>query len=147
MSALLSGGKPYLLDTNVVSDLISGRSPMARARFVKLDPGRPPAISVITQAEVLFGLEQRPGASRIRAAFADFSELVQILPWGSAEAAAYARLRAWLRTAGKALSLMDLLIAAQAVAADAILVTRDGAFRHVAPLIETEDWERDASQK
>ncbi len=140
-------GTRYLLDTNVVSDLLSGRSPFVRRRFAQLDPAMPPAISAITQAEILFGFEKKPEAWRVRVAYEGFAELIHILPWGSPEAAAYARLRGWLRTAGKALSGMDLLIAAHAIAADAILVTRDQAFEHAAPLLQTESWENDGSQR
>jgi tRNA(fMet)-specific endonuclease VapC len=140
----LSEAARYLLDTNVVSDLMSGRSRTVRARFEAIDPQAPAGISVITHAEILFGLEKKPEASRIRASFEDLSELVQILPWGLPEARAYARLRAWLRLAGKSLSMMDMLIAAQAIASDAILVTRDGAFQHAVPLLQTENWEADA---
>ena len=65
----------------MASDLLSGRSPAARARFAQLDPAMPPAISVITQAEILFGLEKKPEAWRVRAAFESFLDFVQILPW------------------------------------------------------------------
>ena len=49
---------------------------------------------------------------------------LQIISWGSEEAAAYARTRARLEAKGVTLSALDMLIAAQAVAAGAVLVTR-----------------------
>jgi tRNA(fMet)-specific endonuclease VapC len=68
---------------------------------------------------------------------------LQILPWGSDEAAAYARTRAQLEDKGVTLSVMDMLIAAQAIAADAVLVTRDKIFQLVSDLHATANWATD----
>ena len=59
----------------------------------------------------------------------DFLSRILILPWGSAEAESYGVLRARLEAAGKSLDSLDMLIAAHAISANAILVTNDKAFR------------------
>jgi tRNA(fMet)-specific endonuclease VapC len=68
---------------------------------------------------------------------------LQILPWGSAEAAAYGRLRAKLEAAGTILSELDLQIAAHAIAVGAVLVTNDKALRRIKELNGTVNWASD----
>jgi tRNA(fMet)-specific endonuclease VapC len=68
-----------------------------------------------------------------------FLASVEILPWTSREAEAYARLLVEMRAKGKSLSIMDSLIATQAMAANAVLVTADRAFGHV-PGLRVENW-------
>jgi tRNA(fMet)-specific endonuclease VapC len=62
-----------------------------------------------------------------------------ILPWTSPCAANYATICADLERRGQPMSVMDMMIAAQALAEDAILVTSDAAFRRIDSL-RTEDW-------
>jgi len=134
---------PYLLDTNTVGYIVSGRSQAARMAMVEgMDHARI-TISTITEAEILYGLERRPAATRLRAAVEALLASVEILTWDSGAASAYGTLRARLTAANKSLSAMDLLIAAHAVATDAILVTRDGAFLQVESLRPVVNWATD----
>ena len=133
----------FLLDTNTAAYILSGRSAAARTAFKATLADAVVAVSAITQAEILFGLENKPGATRLRAAIEDFLGVVQILPWDSAAAHAYSRLRARLAAAGKSLSALDMLIAAHAVATNALLVTHDNAFQHATPFIHVVDWATD----
>jgi tRNA(fMet)-specific endonuclease VapC len=57
----------------------------------------------------------------------------------SAAAKDYPTIRTTLERAGKPMRNLDMMIAAHALAADAILVTSDGVFRRVRNL-ELEDW-------
>ena len=135
----------YLLDTNMFSYIAKGNSPAARRKWLKLSQDREAAIgiSVITEAEVRYGLAKH-ALSRERAeAIEGLLANLQILPWGSDEAAAYARTRAQLEDKGVTLSVMDMLIAAQAIAADAVLVTRDKIFQLVSDLHATANWATD----
>ena len=70
---------------------------------------------------------------------------IQVLPWGSEEAAAYGLLRAHLEQSGISLGSMDMMIVAHASATRAILVTKDKAFDNVdAPyLFATANWASD----
>ena len=97
-------------------------------------------VSVITEAELRFGLARRPGATRLASDVEDFLLRVDILPWNSAAAESYGRLRATLEAVGRPLAALDTLIAAHALAEDAILVTHDGAFARV-PGLNVEDWQ------
>lgn len=127
----------------MVTYLVTGRSPAARRIYLETEPQATIALSVITEAELIFGLEKKPESSRLRAVFEEFFSSVQILPWDSAVARAYGRLRAQLNAAGKSLALMDLLVAAHAIAAGAVLVTHDRAFQHLGPVLTVADWAAD----
>jgi len=135
----------YLLDTNMFSYIAKGNSSAARREWLRLSQDREATvcISVITEAEVGYGLAKR-SLSRERAdAIEGLLANLQILPWGLEEAAAYARTRAQLEGEGVTLSVMDMLIAAQAIAVGAILVTRDRIFEHVSELHATVNWAND----
>jgi tRNA(fMet)-specific endonuclease VapC len=101
------------------------------------------AISVITEAEMLYGLARKPEATRLRFAVESLFDTISILPWDSSAAHAYGTLRARMSTAGKALSTMDMLIAAHAMSTDAILVTSDKAFSQIEALRPTLNWATD----
>jgi tRNA(fMet)-specific endonuclease VapC len=135
----------YLLDTNTFSYIAKGTSPAARAEFQRLsqDKSAVLCISVVTEAEVRYGMAKR-SLSRARCSAIEglFANL-QILPWGSDEAAAYAHARTKLETHGTTVALMDMLIAAQAIAAGAVLVTRDKIFARVDELHATVNWATD----
>ena len=130
----------YLLDTNTASYLVSGRSPATRSTYLATEVEAGIAVSSVTEAEIRFGLHRKPEAMRLRSAFDEFFAAVQILAWDSNAAKAYGKLRAEMNARGKSLALMDLLIASQALAAEAILVTHDGAFEHLSPFLEVVDW-------
>jgi tRNA(fMet)-specific endonuclease VapC len=56
----------------------------------------------------------------------------------------YADLRARTERAGSPLAALDMMIAAHAKAADAVLVTRDKAFKAKALELILEDWSLDS---
>jgi tRNA(fMet)-specific endonuclease VapC len=130
----------YLLDTNAVSYLIKGNSPRVREHLLKT-PMSEVGISVITEAELRFGLARRPEASKLKIAVEEFLLRVEILPWNSDAASHYARIRAALEDEGDPVGNLDLMIAAQALAAEAVLVTHDRVFRRVTEL-RIQDWTR-----
>ena len=101
------------------------------------------AVSSITEAEILFGLELRPEAARLRVAVDGLFQAVEVLPWDSNAAHVYGRLRAQLKTAGESLAGMDLLIASHALAAGATLVSHDKAFQQLVPFVPVVDWATD----
>ncbi len=132
----------YLLDTNTLSYIARGRSSAGRACMEAIGEDII-CISSITEAELRYGLAKRPAPHALRTAVEGLLFKLHILPWGSKEAAAYGELRAQLERAGFSLSAMDMLIAAQAIAAGAVLVTNDNAFSHVDALPAIENWTTD----
>lgn len=128
----------YLLDTNIASYVIKGNLPRVRERLVKV-PMAEVGISVVTEAELRFGVERLPNASRLEMAVEEFLLRVEILPWNSAAAKSYASLRSALERAGEPMGNLDMMVAAQALAAPAVLVTHDRAFHRVKRL-KIDDW-------
>jgi tRNA(fMet)-specific endonuclease VapC len=132
-----------MLDTNMISYLVSGRSQAARKIYLESELYTTIALSVISEAEIRFGLEKRPEATKLRSTFEEFFASVQILPWDSDVAKAYGRLRSAINATGKSLSIMDLLIASHAIASGAVLVSHDQAFHHLKPFLNVVDWAAD----
>lgn len=128
----------YLLDTNMASYVIRGNVPRVRERLLKV-PMSEIGVSVITEAELRFGVARRPEASRLAAAVEEFLLRVEILLWDSAAAKSYATLRSSLERGGDPMGNLDMMIAAQALAAATVLVTHDHVFRRVKNL-RVEDW-------
>lgn len=116
-----------LLDTNAVSSLIRGPSALLLQRLA----GHTVCISVITEAELRFGVARKPGAHRLAHLVEELIARLDVLPWVSATARRYALLRAEMEARGVSLSSLDLLIAAHALAEACPLVTADRAFLQV----------------
>jgi tRNA(fMet)-specific endonuclease VapC len=130
----------YLLDTNMASYVIKGNIPRVRQRLVKV-PMAQVAISAVTEAELRFGVARRPEAARLETAVEEFLLRVDSLPWDSAAARNYAQVRAALEREGKPMGNLDMMIAAHALAVQAVLVTSDRVFRRVEQL-KIQDWSK-----
>ena len=134
---------PYMLDTNMVSYIVKGRSLVASARLLALRDDEVATLSAITVAEICYGLAKKPEATSLKVLMDQFLASIQVLPWGSEEAEAYGRVRAGLDKKGKSLGNMDMMIAAHAITTGATLVTTDRAFAQVDELTATADWATD----
>jgi tRNA(fMet)-specific endonuclease VapC len=130
----------YLLDTNIASYVIKGNFPHVRQRLLRI-PVNELGISVVTEAELRFGVAKLPQAAMLGIAVEEFLLRVEVLPWDSEAAEHYARIRALLEREGQPMGNLDLMIAAHAFAAGVILVTNDRAFRRLKGL-RTEDWSK-----
>jgi tRNA(fMet)-specific endonuclease VapC len=126
-----------MLDTNTASWLMKGH-PNVLARLAAETPERI-CLSAVTEAELLYGVARRPEARKLRAAADELLAAIDVLPWTSATARRYATIRADLERRGGPLGALDLMIAANAVEHDAMLVTSDRAFGAV-PWLRVEDW-------
>lgn len=130
------------MDTNIVSHALKAQPGVLR-RLRNTAMSRI-CVSVITESELLFGLERGEARPKLRSAIEAFLRRVDVLDWNRSAAARYGVLRARLEAAGTPLAPLDMLIAAHALDIDAVLVTNDAAFRHVAGLT-LEDWTRDGA--
>lgn len=128
----------YLLDTNTLTDLI--RQPAGRvATVIGLLPEGEVVTSAMVAAELRFGAEKRGSPTLARQIETVLADLV-ILPFAPPADAIYARIRASLERQGTPIGGNDLLIAATALAHDAILVTHNTReFARVDDL-RLEDW-------
>jgi tRNA(fMet)-specific endonuclease VapC len=122
----------YMLDTDIASYLIKGKSPTLENRFASIDPSMT-CISVMTR-----GL---PAGHRLHLAVRQFFRIVRALPWDVEAADWYASIRRQLVSTGQPIGELDMMIAAHSLSAGAVLVTNN--HRHYgrieAPLI-LENW-------
>lgn len=119
-----------MLDTNAASAVIKGRAPELTALLER----RPFCVSVITEAELRYGLARRPASTALATIVDRFLCAVDVRAWSSVAASRYGILRARLEAVGKPLGALDLLIAAHALAEGCELVTADRAFSQVPEL-------------
>ena len=130
-----------LLDTNIISDMMRNLEGVAaqRARTASRTRGAEGlCTSAVVQCELEFGLARKKSA-RLDVAYRAVMESVVVMPLGTEVAGHYARLRVALEKAGQPMGANDLLIAAHALALDAILVTADSAFQCI-PGLQVENW-------
>jgi tRNA(fMet)-specific endonuclease VapC len=126
----------HMLDTDTVSYLIKGRSPAIEAKLALLIPSSV-CISVITRAELQYGLKRLPAEHQLHLAVRQFLKIVRLLPWDADAADWYAEIRHQLVGSGQPIGEMDMMIAAHALASGAVLVTNNSRHfkRITAPLI------------
>lgn len=128
----------YMLDTNIISDLI--RNPQGRAakRIAKVGESRI-CTSIIVAAELRYGYA-KSGSPRLRKAVEDLLGEIGVLPFEAPADAEYGVLRAALEAAGTPIGSNDLLIAAHACATGSTVVTANAnEFRRV-PGLTVENW-------
>lgn len=130
----------YLIDTNILSDLI--RNPQGRIAARIAEVGEDTVCtSVIVAAELRFGAAKK-GSARLAAQLERVLAAVQILPFEEPADQAYATLRAQLEAAGAPIGGNDMLIAAHAIALGCTAITdKEGEFRRVDGLT-VENWLR-----
>ena len=111
----------YMLDTNIVSDLIRHPDGKVANKIRKLGADGL-CLSIITAAELRFGAAKRRSphlSERVENILGE----IDILPFAAPADQNYARIRNDLEAAGQPIGPNDLLIAAHAVSVGAILVT------------------------
>lgn len=128
------------LDTDTASDLIKRKSPTIEARLAELVPSMV-CVSVITRAELFYGLKRLPTDHRLQLVVRQFLELIRVLPWGPEAAGWYAEIRHQLHSSGLPIDDMDMMIAAHALSVGAVLVSNNARYyqRIAAPLV-LENW-------
>ena len=129
----------YLLDTNIASHVIRGDRLEISDRLASL-PMANVAVSAVTEGELLYGLAKRDYPPLLGERVRQFLLRVDVLAWDRNASQAYADLRASCEAKGAILAPLDMMIAAHAVAAGAVLVTRDKAFSRVSGPLKTENW-------
>ncbi len=128
-----------MLDTNVVSHIMQGRDAALLARLAQVPVGQV-VISSVTLAELEYGLHRKGQPERLKNAMTQVLLRVDVLPWDEAVARCYGAFCSTLEAQGINLSDLDMMIAAHAVAVDAILISRDKAFAHVPASLRLETW-------
>ena len=114
----------YLLDTNICIYIINKKPATVLKRIQSKRPDQV-AISTITQAELEYGLARSRFPEGNRAALLQFLFPFQLLDFDQLAAVQYGTIRSNLESKGRPIGAMDLLIAAQAVSRNLILVTNN----------------------
>jgi tRNA(fMet)-specific endonuclease VapC len=114
----------YMLDTDTCSYVMK-RSNDAVLKRLQQVPVSDVCISVITKAELLFGVELSPRRQQDEVALNAFLRYVEVLDFPDDASPHYAKIRADLRTRGKMIGANDLLIAAHARSLSLTLVTNN----------------------
>lgn len=111
----------YLLDTNIISDIIRNPSGLAASRAEKIAP-KEICTSIIVAAELRYGCAKK-GSAKLLAVVESLLETIPVLPLDIPADAEYGGIRAELEAAGQRIGLNDLLIAAHACSLGLTLVT------------------------
>ena len=114
----------HMLDTDTASYIIKRRSPAIGAKLAAIAPSMV-CVSVMTRAELQYGLKRLPAGHRLHLGVRQFLKIVRVLPWDAEAADFYAEIRHHLVTTGQAIGEMDMMIAAHSLAARAVLVTNN----------------------
>jgi tRNA(fMet)-specific endonuclease VapC len=126
----------HMLDTDMASYIIKGRSAAIASKLGAIPPAMV-CMSVMTRAELMYGLKRLPPDHRLHIAVKRFLYIVRALPWDAEAADYYAEIRHQLVATGQPIGEMDMMIAAHSLAAGAVLVSNN--IRHYerikAPLI------------
>jgi tRNA(fMet)-specific endonuclease VapC len=129
----------FLLDTDIVSYYLRGGHPRLNLRL-RFTLQNHLYVSAITAAELLRGVRVFKIGDPRRLDVEAYLASAVVLPWELSAAEAYADVRHQLGTAGKPIGIMDMMIAAHALAADLTLVTNNTRhFERLTPL-RLENW-------
>ncbi len=114
----------YLLDTDICSHIMK-RSHQSLLDKLRKVPIEDIAVSVVTEAELLYGVKLSPKPRVVRAAFDAFIKHVAVCDWTRTAAHHYADISANLHKRGEMIGANDLMIAAHARSLGATVVTNN----------------------
>jgi len=116
----------FMLDTDTCSYILKRSHPLVLKRLQSV-PVEDVCMSVVTQAELLYGVEVSPRSVQDGAALAAFLPYVDAVELDETAALHYAQIRADLKRRGALIGANDLFIAAHARALGLMLVTNNVA--------------------
>ena len=127
----------YLLDTDTVSHIVRNHSPVVR-KLIQHENDEI-CISAVTYAELSYGLEKR-GSEKLSGEVRSITGKCSIIDFNESQAEYCGKIRVELEKSGTPLGDMDMLIAAAALSAEAILVSHNT--RHFSKIkgLKVEDW-------
>lgn len=130
----------YLLDTNILSELMRRPGGILRRRVGEVGPGAV-YTSVIVAAELRYGIAKSQSA-RLTAQLEEVLAPMTIAAFDEPADRIYGRLRAELQAAGTPIGANDLWIAAQALHDESVLVTDNVREFGRVPGLKVENWLR-----
>jgi tRNA(fMet)-specific endonuclease VapC len=130
----------YLLDTNIVSDLVRNPQGPIAAHLRKVGESRV-ATSILVASELRYGAEKK-ASTRLTLQLEAVLGALQVLPFESPADEFYGRIRVELEALGKPIGSNDLLIAAHALSFGHILVTDNTREFSRVRRLKVENWLR-----
>jgi len=130
----------YLFDTNAISEFIRNPDGQTAKRVAALKDGEL-RTSLIVAAELRYGAAKK-GSERLTRVIETVLAEFEVLPWEAPADVHYASLRNSLSRSGQPIGDMDMLIAAHALALDAVLVTDNEKEFSRVPGLKIENWLR-----
>ena len=131
--------KRYMLDTDMCSYIIKEHPESVRQRFQTLAMEQL-CVSVITYAELVYGVERSSSRRVNRPIIDDFMRYLDVLNWDTEAADEYGLIRANLEGAGTPIGAMDMMIAAHAKSIKAVLVTNNQNHFTKVKGLRTDNW-------
>lgn len=129
----------YLLDTNICIYIIKKKPAEVLKRFLKMKPDSI-GISSITVSELYYGVAKSSKTNENTIALEQFILPLTVVNFTKEDSIFYGKLRAKLEKKGKLIGAMDMLIAAQALCRELILITNNvREFKNVEGL-SVENW-------
>jgi tRNA(fMet)-specific endonuclease VapC len=128
----------YMLDTNIISDLIRNPRGNAARRIARAGENNI-CTSIIVAAELRYGCA-KSGSKRLLKAVEDLLAEISVLPFDAPADAEYGVIRSELEVVGTPIGSNDLLIAAHACATGSTIVTANAdEFKRIRNL-KVENW-------
>ena len=129
----------YMLDTDTCSYIMKRSHPLVLKRLQAV-PVTDVCMSVVTKAELLYGVEVSPRRNQDASALAAFLPYVEALDLTDEAATHYAQIRADLKRRGAMIGANDLFIAAHARSLELTLVTNNTTEFARVKSLTTENW-------
>ncbi|MFH1555738.1 MAG: VapC toxin family PIN domain ribonuclease [Rhizobiales bacterium 17-65-6] len=128
----------YLLDTNIINDMVRNPAGQAVRRLQKVGDGNI-CTSIIVACELRYGCAKK-GSAKLLGKVEGLLATIPVLPLEIPADGEYGGIRAELEAAGQSIGHNDLLIAAHAYTLGTILVTANvGEFSRIRGL-KVENW-------
>jgi tRNA(fMet)-specific endonuclease VapC len=129
----------FMLDTDTCSYIMKRSHPLVLKRLQSVPVGDV-CMSVVSKAELLYGVEVSPRRAPDAAALAAFLPYVEVVALDDDAALHYAEIRADLKRRGAMIGANGLFIAAHARALRLTLVTNNIAEFERVPNLKLENW-------
>lgn len=129
----------YMLDTDICSYIIRERPSQVFEHFKKVEIAQL-HISVVTYAELIYGVEHSSSKKINRPIVDDFVRHLDIISWDHDAAEHYGKIRAHLQKKGNVIGAMDMMIASHARSRRMTLVTNNEKHFSRVPNLNVENW-------
>lgn len=128
----------YLLDTNILTDLIKHPDGRVRKRIAEVGEENV-CTSIVVACELRFGARKK-NAAALTKRIEQLLQAIEVLQLAEDVDRTYAEVRTALEKKGRSIGANDLLIGAHALNERCVLVTHNGSeFAHITGL-KVEDW-------